>query len=898
MKKLFICFCLISFLSIQIFPAYGYQMIPDLLFKTGVSLYKEGRTDEALSQFKKILLIDPDFTPALEYIRKIESGGAAVVKSAPVLKRPLPVKLSPPSYPARPAAKTPEAPALVELGIQQDLTQEIVEIEQDKNIIVKGRNIKRFLVTSPNILQAEKKNADELVVTGKEVGYSYLQVWDETGRKTLEFFTAYPKPDIETLDLEMRSAEEKAQNFKLGYTFDWSLYEEGRSLTTLARSSYSYIHDLTLAGETPYGDLDSALSINRFDTKTELGHYTIGLTNGKFGPFSDFTLRGFDFFDLPPDFSNLAFPGISLRGAMLASPAFDKKINYTAFYGQENWSGFGNLSPEINKRRESYLDGLNLKYIPDPGKQEYQFTAVHGFGKDRSKDLGSMNYDLLGKFNFQDWKLKYEAANNSEAFANMLNVNYVIPKLNFGAEFRNINKKFTSSTGSSSNQGELGWLFNLYYEPKDNLSMQANFDLYRDRLYPAQDSDSRFNQDLDWGLNYRIDPSSSLRMNYSFQNDLGKLSQYRYQNGNIGLTKNIKLVKDINFYADYYHQENTNYAAHSSDYVNDRVYAGIRVNLFRPLYYYINREMNWLRESFTGNRSKPSAFETGLDWSSQLGKSPWYGSMRFTYRDEEDTLSNLSFLSGEDYIEGYSELSYRPTTDFEMYGSCRMRNVWADNPRTEKHFEASINGGMRYLWDTGISWQPVGIIDGYVFKDYNSDGIMEKNEPPVGKVKVWLGKNRSAETDILGYYIFDNVRGRRAFVNLDTATIPEGFVLTVPATQGAFIGQGQAARLNFGVASRTEIYGFVFLDINDNGIFDKDDPRIRNVVLRLEDDTIRVTDASGRYSFSSVKPGEHTIQLDLESLPVYYLPKVPLSKKITLSEGVSYPYNIPVKKNQ
>jgi hypothetical protein len=582
---------------------------------------------------------------------------------------------------------------------------------------------------------------------------------------------------------------------------------------------------------------------------------------------------------------------------MLNSPAFNKKIDYTVFAGEENWAGFGNLAPYINARKKSYLDGFNLKYFPD-SKQEYQVTLVQGFGKDRSKDLHDFGYDLLGKFKFEEWKFKEELAYDSDAFANVFNLNYVIPKLNFGAEFRDINKKFTSSTGSTSRQGELGGLLTFYYQPWDNLMMQTTLDVYRDRLYPAQDKSLRLNQDINWNLNYRMDPLTSLRMNYAFQNDLGKLSQYRYQNANLGMTRTFKLVKDINFYADYYHQENTQYSSHGSDYVNDRVYAGLRLNLLDSLYYYLNKEMNWLKENFTGNHSKPNALETGLDWSAQLGKTPWHTNMRFTYRDEEDTLSNLSFLSGEDYIEGYSELSYRPTADTEMYGSCRMRNVWADNPRVSKRFEANINGGMRYLWDTGINWQSIGNIDGFIFKDLNSDGIMERNEAPVADVIVWLGKNKATFTDIFGYYKFAGVRGRKAYINLDTSTLPTGFVLTVPATQGTFIEQHRTVRLNFGISSRSEIYGYVFEDKNDNGIYDKDDFGIRDVIINLEDKSIRGTDNSGRYSFSNVKTGEHTLAVDLNSLPIYYLPKTAVVKKITLSEGVSYLYNVPLKKNK
>ncbi|MDD5552882.1 MAG: SdrD B-like domain-containing protein [Candidatus Omnitrophica bacterium] len=889
MKKAFLILSIMTLLGAQPFRLFAFEMIPEHFCSTGIQLYQKGKYGEALDEFKKALLIAPYYSTAVEYVKRIEH-----LETAPENKE-LPGK-DKRIFPqvTEEKAVSPE-PALKVSGSSMPL--EAVKIEQNKSVIISGKNFKRFLVTNPAILLVEKKGADELLVTGKEVGYTYLQVWDDQGRRTLDFFTSFPRLDIETLEERMRSEEEKERNFRLNYAMDWATYERGNNVDGLSRTSYFFIQNFGLEGETPYGELDSALTANRFDGQDSLGHYTIGLTHGRIGDLEGFNLRGFDFFDFPPDFSSLIFPGIGLRGGMLSSAAMHDKLNYTVFAGRENWSGFGTLSPDINRRRDSYLDGFNLQYQPGK-KQVYDVTLMHGFGKDRPGNLNDIGYDSRGRFDLGKWKFGVENAGNSEAFANLLKARFSAPKFTLGSEFRDLNKDFTSSTGSASRQGELGGLFDLNYEPLDKLILRGTFDVYRDRLYPAQDNPQRLNEDADLGLNYVLDPKTSLRMNYTLQNDLGKLSQYRYQNYNIGAVKTFRLIKDLNIYSDYYHREYSNYSSHASDYLNDRIYAGLRLNFSRYLYYYLNRDMNWLTESLTGDRSRPSATETGLDLSGRLGKSPFSGVVRFTYRNEEDTLSNVSFFSGEDYIEGYSELSYRPAADMERYASCRLRNVWADNPRGLERLEATINSGLRYIWDTGLSWQPAGDIDGFVFKDYNSDGIMQKNEAPVERIRIWLGRQKSVLTDIFGYYKFKGVRGRQAFISLDTSTIPPGFMLTVPASQGAAIRHKETIRLNFGISSRSEIYGFIFEDKNENGVYDKGELGVRGVVMKLEDNTAKVTDKNGRYSFSSVKTGKHILSLDLNSLPVYYLPKAAITKKITLNEGVSYVYNIPLKKNE
>lgn len=902
MKKISTILLILIFFSSSTFPAYGYNLLPEYLFEIGVKFYHQGRYAEALQEFNKVLLIEADYEPALKYIQKIKELESRELQqeSRPISSKrdavieSLLSSLEKPKR-AKPAKIIP--PKIITLNDLLARTTTTLEIEQGKSLNLSIASMQRFLVTEPSIISVERKDPGEISVTGRDIGYTYLYVWDVNGRHTLEILTVPPKPKGESLEDLMRRQQEKEKNFKLTYSMDWSSYSTGKGLDDLKRSNYYYVHNLNLAGQTPYGNLDASLAINRYNQNTDLTHYTLGLTNGEFGDFKNFTLRGFDFFDIPPSFSNLAFPGRPLRGAMLSSPAFNNKLNYTVFYGKENWSGFAGLSPTLNQERKAYLEGFNLELTPTK-KQSYKFTLVRGWGADRNPVLESLGYDLMGDWLLDKWKFNYELASDTNKFANLFNAHYVRPNLSFNAQFRDIDKSFNSITGSGWNQGQLGALFNFNYRPIDKLEIYSSLDLYQDRLYPAEGGNVSLNEDFNWNSTYSIDPLTSLSLNYALQNELGRITRYRYQNIDAGINRNFKFFKDINLFLKYFHQENTNFSSPVSDYGNERIYAGVKVSLSRDLYYYANQEFNWLTEKSTGNKSYPSAFETGLDYSGQLFSSPFFSALRFTYRDEQDTLSNLSFLSGEDYIEGYAELSYRSTVDTQIYGSCRARNVWSDNPNVIKRIETSVNAGLRLVWDTGLNWQAVGDIQGYVFKDLNSNGIMDKTEPPVGKVKVWLGKSKSALTDALGYYKFNKVRGNKVNVNLDTATIPSGFVLTVPANQLVSISQNQVSRIDFGIISRSEIYGYVFEDLTGDNQLGKKSKGVRSVVVMLEDGTKRSTDNSGKYSFSNVSAGEHQITLDLESLPVYYLPKAALTKKITLFEGVAYNYNIPLKRTE
>jgi len=904
---------------------YGYSQVSQFLCEIGITFYKQGRYEEALHEFRKALIVEGDYEPALKYIQMIEQMQRKVIKEETIA--PSAFKPAPPTFAqgvkvdlelfqiqremikerqaAVPRVLTPllgaekiTLPRIINIDVSLSQIQQPTEIEQGKSIILLGKNIQRFLVTQPNILLVEKKSKDELLITGKDIGYTYLYAWDDFGRWTIEFLCILPKPTGPTLEEEMRLEEERENSFKIRYALDWHSFEQGRRLDSLDRQNYSWFHNLNLTGVTPYGNLDSTAIGRTLEAKsvkrsTDLTYFTMGLTEGKLGPFEDFTLRGFDLY---PGFANMASGGLStLRGAMIESPAFNKTIDYTVFWGREGTGKFGGLSPGLQKIRRAYLEGVDFNYEPNEDSG-YGVSLLHGYGRDRPSRLNDYAYDARTRFNIGNWGYRYEIAHDTEKLAHLFSGDYTVPKLKFIYELRNIDKNFLNIMGETWRRGELGGLFTLNYAPDENWNIFNRLDVYQDRLFPSLESDNRWNQDYDFNARYTIDPTASLRLNYTLQNDLGKISESRYQSANLGFNKSFNLIRTISSFLDYRHQERKNFTNRSSDYINENISAGIRFSLSGQLYFFLNQQWNWLTERFGGTHSQPRALETGLDLSGQISKSPFYENLRFIYRNEEDANSPLSFLAGEDYIEGYAELSYRPTTGTEAYCSSRIRNIWADNPSVNKRIEADFNIGMRYLWDTGIRWESVGNIEGYVFRDLNSDGLREKDEAPVEGIKIWLGKKKSTTTDLFGYYKFSKVKGHKAYVILDTQSLPGGYVLTVPQRQEIAITQTKTGRVDFGIISRSEISGIVFYDINDDGEYNPQDTAIKNVTLTLENGVKVTTGSDGKYFIRNALTGEHEITLDLNSLPPDYLPKVPIIKKITLFEGVIYVYNIPLKK--
>lgn len=910
------------FFSIILTPhsVFAYSRIAEFLCEEGIKDLNKGNFPAAEDEFKRALVAEPGYAPAVYYLEllsemsvEVASGGEVSLDRQTVMENAFgqvgikeamerePPISAPQIYTPQPGFPDQSSGSLVRkkspiryllndpsLSIQQP-----IEIEEGKYIIISGRNIQRFLVVQPELLYAERLDDHEISVMAKGRGSATIIVWDDFGRRSLECSGILPAPEGLNLEEIMRKEEQSMGNFKLRYNLDWYSYYTGRRLETIKRNgNYSWIHNLRMEGATPYGLLDASITERVFPNSTDMTYVGAGLKNGKLGDFKGFSLRAGDY---SPYFHNLAIPGSDLRGVYFASPAFNNKLDYAIFWGRENGGRYGTLSTTY-KTKYAFLSGFNLNFSPLTW-QNYKFSVAHGWGRDRQDYLKDYAYDFMGSWSFKKYGYSYEIASDTKNLAQLFTSRYNGDNLYANLQFRDIDKQFVSITGSGWRQGELGALLNLNYHPADKFTFTQRVDIYRDRLYPAEDNPNRFNEDLDSTLTYKLDPLTSLEANYTLQNDLGKISQTRYQSPGVGVNKLFSLFgKDVSTYLKYSHQDNQSYSSPTLDYVNEKFYGGLRFSVIGALYYYFNRELNWLTERSTSNRVRPNVTETGLDWYDRIGRSPFWGSLRFTYRDEERANSPLSFLSGEDYIEGYGELSFRPADGQQVYASARIRNVWKENSTASSRVEASFNVGMKLLWDTGLRWDAISNVQGYVFKDYNSNGLLDRDEPPIFGIKVWLGKNKFQFTDELGYFKFVNVRGRTAYVTLDTGTLPAGYMLTVPVTQEIPVANAAASKVYFGVTSRSEIRGIVFDDLNGDSEYSVGEKGVSGVAITLDGDKTVLTRVDGSYVYTQALPGEHELTADLNSIPVYYLPLVPLKKKFPLQEGESSVWNIPLRK--
>ncbi len=187
----------------------------------------------------------------------------------------------------------------------------------------------------------------------------------------------------------------------------------------------------------------------------------------------------------------------------------------------------------------------------------------------------------------------------------------------------------------------------------------------------------------------------------------------------------------------------------------------------------------------------------------------------------------------------------------------------------------SNNSGSGY----SFAEQSAGIA-GYAYVDYDNNGNFDGGEAALSGVTINLTGTQSATTttDVNGYYLFSGLPvGSYNVTGIQPAGWAEGIISVGSA--GGTIGSNQvsgialsttsiAADYNFGERGNASVDGFVWHDVNNNGIRDgAESSGISGIVITLTglDDfgaavsETTTTAADGSYSFSNLRPGNYTL---------------------------------------
>lgn len=778
------------------------------------------------------------------------------------------------------------------LDLDEVLWQEqpnmILEIPLNKYIVLRGENIQRFLFLEPGVFAVERLKKDELKISPKYRGQTFLHLWDDRGRWTFHIkgmiLLRLPRGDKALLAERIIDHEEP---FRLSYSNNWNAYYRGNDVRNLTRQSLGFRQWIGLFGKTPYGHFSATANSEMFKETSEIVGQSIALSDGKIGPFKDFTIIGYD---ASTSLSQLTMPARSFRGGLIDAYAFRRKLKYLLFQGHDR-ATFQVLTPGSFEIKKSCVEGAKVTFFPD-NDDHVSLNYARGWGVERRNELKDRVFSIEGQKVMGDVTIQAESAYDEDVFANTIVTNWKTNDQQLKIYIRDIDKNYSTIIGNPADRGEVGG--NIYWRWKPGrLSVTSRLDLYRDRKFSNPESPDAVN--IESSFNIYIPLNETFRWNNTlrYSNTEQLLSPRRSVQFGSTITKSIPIFNKrmLSVLFGYNFQRNRFSQNPQSEYDRNSLLAGIRTNLMNNLTFYANYEYSISEEISTGTKSHPSVISSGISYSHRIGES-FYNRYSLTYRNEENSDTTFSFLSGTDSFGGTVSLSYRPNRDTEVFMDMSGRNVWAEKKTMASYNEADLRFGVRASWDTFFSWDPTGTIYGQVYKDLNENLKFDPDEPGIQGIAINVGQKK-ALTNRQGTYKV-NVRAKKIKVALDVDSIPSGYVFTNDPSFYIPIEHGESQRVDFGFNVLTGITGVIFNDKNGNGKVDNGENYINRVVIVLDGREQAVTNHLGTYSFEDVKPGEHTIFLMLNTVPLKYMPKNKLKHRITVKEGDRITINFPM----
>lgn len=762
-----------------------------------------------------------------------------------------------------------------------------LEIEIGKTVVISAKNITKWLAITEGILDIKRVNADQISLTGVKRGTTILHIWEQRGRWTFTVRTVYAFELQENLKKYL--PQEYARPFRVEYSNSWNTLHRGPNLGDMERQSLTFTNWLGIYGDTPYGYADAWVQTNMFPQSTEIVGKGIGLTDGHIGPFDDFTIRGYD---TSKRLSALTMPGRYFRGVLLDAYAFKHKIAYSYFYGQDQSISLYSNTTQLSERN-SYLEGFKIKLFPDEAAS-YAINYVRGFGEARPAEFKDQLYSVETTQRFKNNIITAELAYDKTDYGFLAGADYDSKEFSYNLNFRDLQRGFQTVYGIPTYDGQIGGQFNAEWKKAKHI-INTYLDIYRDRQYPNPDAPNGVNLDLSTSYSKQLNSTSTWSSNISYLTTPQTITPHQTFQLSNTYSKVFKILgsRYLSTYIGQGAQISRYDEMDTSDYDRFSLRSGFRLNLIKNFAYFFNYDYIWVRDLSINDWSNPTAIATGVNYSVPLTEKLVLD-LDLTYRNEMQAKSVFSFLAGEDSISNFVSLTYNPVQDVRIYLDSQLRRVWPEVSNTDPYYDWNLMLGMQAGWDLPFRWNPTGIVAGTVYKDLNGNGLQDKDEPGMAGVKVLVGKFETL-TNGNGEYLI-KARAKKATVSLDYRTIPHGFVFSTALSREVQLEHNKEVRVNFGLSSRSGIYGVAYSDDNGSGKPDHGDKFFPSIIVRLDDSEITKTDSSGAYFFENIKPGKHKIKIDVASIPIEYVPTVKVQAAIDLTEGTTYVYNIPLKK--
>ena len=180
---------------------------------------------------------------------------------------------------------------------------------------------------------------------------------------------------------------------------------------------------------------------------------------------------------------------------------------------------------------------------------------------------------------------------------------------------------------------------------------------------------------------------------------------------------------------------------------------------------------------------------------------------------------------------------------------------------SSKRAERAMNGPLEEL-------NSYGAVSGRVYQDVNLNGRFDQGvDQPQANVRVRVDGSRYVVSDANGNFRVDSVARGEHSVYLDLLSVRADLTLLDNTQQLIMLDSNRDSIVDFRVVRTGRITGMVWLDANENGLFDEGERPLADVRVVTGSGRDTLTDENGHFIIGDLPPGEHILLLDEKTIP-------------------------------
>ena len=353
-------------------------------------------------------------------------------------------------------------------------------------------NVRKFLMVYPDIATAQLVTSQEISITGKKVGRTFIHVWDGEKVVTISIVVKYGGVKISEKTIKELMAVGESQPLKISHYVTTSKRRSKAQEATYEWRAIDEKHGLAVSGDTPFGYFNCEYEYLFRKDREGLAEDT---------DYVNFNIRN-DYFkatygDIDGYLSNITMPTTHYQGFKISSGEKIEKFKYDVLIGKTGYYLWGQRLNAFGQL-ENIFYGLRTEINPQDDLSLYSTFLYSDPATAKLADVASYVGSVGTKYSVGKYlTLGTEVATNKKertALTSSLALTY--DKFSFKAAYKDVTLDFLNTFGSAPFTGKRGVYTSASFKPFNILSLSGGFNLYQNRANPDPDSVDKGNKDV------------------------------------------------------------------------------------------------------------------------------------------------------------------------------------------------------------------------------------------------------------------------------------------------------------------------------------------------------------------------------------------------------------------